>query len=175
MRGVAESLPLPDRGVDAALAVLTVHHWRDVAAGVAQLRWVAARRVVVLTWDQDVFDDFWLVREYLTAGGAVSSADAVPMATLLGLLPGARVEPVLVPHDCTDGFGAAFWRPPEAYLDPAVRAGISLLAKADPAQLAKGLARLTRDVASGAWAREHPDLVDRASYDAGYRLVVAEL
>lgn len=173
VRGVAESLPLPDRCVDAALAVLTVHHWSDVAAGVAQLRRVAARRVVVLTWDQDVFDDFWLVRDYLPAGGAVSAADAVPMATLLGLLPGARVERVLVPHDCTDGFGAAFWRRPEAYLDPAVRAGISLLAKADPTLLADGLQRLARDVGSG--AREHAELVDRASYDAGYRLVVAEL
>ena len=32
------------------------------------------------------------------------------------------VEPVPVPADCTDGFTAAYWRRPDAYLDEAVRA-----------------------------------------------------
>ena len=56
----AEALPLADASVDAALAVLTIHHWRDLEAGIAELRRVARRRVVVLTWDKDVTSDFWL-------------------------------------------------------------------------------------------------------------------
>lgn len=32
----AEHLPLRDRCADAALAVLTIHHWSDVAAGIAE-------------------------------------------------------------------------------------------------------------------------------------------
>ena len=123
VRGTAEALPLRDGSVDAALAVLTVHHWTDVEAGIAELRRVARKRIVILTWDQSVFRDFWLVREYLPAAAAVSAGHAVPVARLVKLLCGARVEPVLVPHDCTDGFGAAFWRRPDAYLDPGVRAG----------------------------------------------------
>ena len=39
-----------------------------------------------------------------------------------------EVQRLLVPHDCVDGFGAAFWARPEAYLDPAVQANISELA-----------------------------------------------
>jgi SAM-dependent methyltransferase len=173
VRGRAEALPLRGGSVDAALAVLTVHHWSDLEAGIAELRRVARRRVVILTWDQAVFCEFWLVREYLPAAAAVSAGHAVPVSRLVGLLPGARVEPVLVPHDCTDGFGAAYWRRPEAYLDPGVRAGISMLAQADPRALADGLSALAADLGSGAWRERHRELSELDRLDAGYRLVVS--
>src|SRR5437764_11321426 len=34
----AELLPFPDRRFDVAMAILTVHHWTDVEAGIAELR-----------------------------------------------------------------------------------------------------------------------------------------
>jgi SAM-dependent methyltransferase len=173
VRGTAEALPLSDDSVDAALAVLTVHHWTDVEAGIAELRRVARRRVVILTWDQSVFGEFWLVREYLPVAAAVSAGHTVPVSRLVDLLGGARVEPVLVPHDCTDGFGAAFWRRPEAYLDPTVRAGISMLAQADPRELADGLWALAADLDSGAWHERHRELAALDRLDAGYRLIVS--
>jgi SAM-dependent methyltransferase len=173
VRGVAEALPLRDGAVDAALAVLTVHHWTDVEAGIAELRRVARRRIVILTWDQSVFGEFWLVREYLPAAAAVSGSHAVPVGRLVELLPGARVEPVPVPHDCTDGFGAAFWRRPAAYLDPGVRAGISMLAQADPRELVDGLSALAADLDSGAWHERHRELTTLDRLDAGYRLIVS--
>jgi len=37
VRAIAESLPFPADSFDAALAVLTVHHWRDAAQGLAEL------------------------------------------------------------------------------------------------------------------------------------------
>lgn len=175
MRGVAEALPLGDGAVDAALASLTVHHWSDVAAGVAEMRRVARHRIVVLTWDQDVFESFWLVREYLPAAGAVARRQARSTAAIRDLLPGAQVLTVPVPHDCVDGFGAAFWRRPQAYLDPAVRPCISMLALADPAALERGLRALRADIDSGRWDDEHADLLAATELDAGYRLVVAEL
>ncbi len=85
---------------------------------------------------------------------------------------GAKVEVVPIPWDCRDGFFSAFWRRPEAYLDPAVRAGISTLAKRGEDQLAEGLARLRADLESGAWARRHADLLERDELDLGYRLLV---
>ncbi|TWF78224.1 ubiquinone/menaquinone biosynthesis C-methylase UbiE [Pseudonocardia hierapolitana] len=173
VRGAAEALPLSDGSVDAALAVLTVHHWTDVEAGIAELRRVARQRVVILTWDQSVLRDFWLVREYLPAAAAVSAGHAVPVSRLAELLSGARVEPVLVPHDCTDGFGAAFWRRPEAYLDPRVRAGISMLAQADPSELVDGLSALAADLDSGVWHERHHGLSTLDRLDAGYRLIVS--
>lgn len=173
VKGVAEALPLRDGSVDAALAVLTVHHWTDVEAGIAELRRVARKRIVILTWDQSVLREFWLVREYLPAAAAVSGDHAVPIGRLVELLSGARVEPVLVPHDCADGFGAAFWRRPEAYLDPGVRAGISMLAQADPRELVDGLSALAADLDSGAWHERHHELLTLDRLDAGYRLIVS--
>lgn len=176
VRATAEALPLDDGCVDAALAVLTVHHWSDVDAGIAELRRVARQRIVILTWDQTAMvDDFWLLRDYLPAAAAVSAGHAVPIAHLLELLPGSRVEPVLVPHDCTDGFGAAFWRRPEAYLDPAVRAGISMLAQGESGDLVDGLAALAADLKSGFWRERNRDLLGLEWFDAGYRLIVSQL
>lgn len=94
------------------------------------------------------------------------------MSRLVDLLPGARVEPVPVPHDCIDGFAAAFWRRPEAYLDPTVRAGISLLARAGEPALADGLTRLSADLDSERWHERHADLLDLDNIDAGYRLLI---
>jgi hypothetical protein len=67
---------------------------------------------------------------------------------------------------------SAFWRRPEAYLDPSVRAGISSLAKRSEAELADGLARLRADIDTGAWARRHADLLRLDELDLGYRLLI---
>jgi SAM-dependent methyltransferase len=175
IRGAAESLPFADDSFDAALAVLTVHHWSDLAAGLAELRRVA-RRVVVLHWDSEVTARFWLVREYLPEIAVWEAAQAPPLQALADALggergPAADVRPVPVPHDCTDGFLGAFWRRPEAYLDPTVRAGMSsLTALADRA--GPGLQRLADDLANGAWQARHAELLDLCELDVGYRLLV---
>jgi SAM-dependent methyltransferase len=64
VRAVAETLPFADATFDATLAVLTVHHWSNLGAGLAELRRVS-RWPVVLTWDQAVFARFWLATGYL--------------------------------------------------------------------------------------------------------------
>ena len=82
-----------------------------------------------------------------------------------------EVQPLPVPHDCTDGFLGAFWRRPEAYLDPAVRAGMSsMTALAD--RTGPGLGRLADDLAGGAWQARHAGLLDLGELDVGYRLLV---
>ena len=75
-----------------------------------------------------------------------------------------------VPHDCTDGFVGAYWRRPEAYLDPGVRGAMSTFSKLGDAE--PGLARLHRDLADGTWRRRHADLLDLEELDLGYRLVI---
>lgn len=174
VQAVAEALPLRDKCVDAAMAILTVHHWSDVAAGIGELRRVARRRIVILTWDQAVIQNFWLLGEYLPEAGRINGALYVPVDQLVELLGGARVETVPVPHDCTDGFGAAYWRRPEAYLDPTVRAGISMLAYAGDSALADGLTRLADDLRSGEWRAQHVDLLEQEQLDAGYRLLISD-
>jgi SAM-dependent methyltransferase len=175
VQATAEALPLQNKCVDAAMALLTVHHWADVAAGIAQLRRVTRRRIVLFTWDQTVLRNFWLLSEYLPDAAAISDAHAVPIDKLVELLGGADVQSVPVPDDCTDGFGAAYWRRPEAYLDPTVRACISMLAQAGDVALTDGLAHLAADLRSGQWRQQHSDLLEQAHLDVGYRLLISDL
>ncbi|GAA3148329.1 class I SAM-dependent methyltransferase [Streptomyces echinatus] len=175
VRAVAERLPVRDHAADAAMALLTIHHWTDPEAGIRELRRAARRRVLVLTWDQQVFRErFWLVREYLPEAAAFDDTRAVPTDRLLDLLGGGRVETVGIPHDCVDGFGAAYWRRPHAYLDPHVRAGISMLAQPGDDVLAPGLSRLAADLADGSWHARHAGLLTLDTIDVGYRLLVAD-
>ncbi len=78
-----------------------------------------------------------------------------------------------MPADCEDGFYAAYWARPEAYLDPTVRAGISCCALLDQALVEERIARLAGDLASGAWDERHPGLRDQPQLDVGYRLVIS--
>ena len=170
----AEALPFADASFDAAMAVLTLHHWSDYGAGCAELRRVARDRVVVLSWDPAYVERLWLGPEYLPRIMDEDAAGFPSLAAQAAALD-AEVEVVPVPWDCRDGFMSAFWRRPEAYLDPAVRAGISTLARRTEEELAEGLARLRADLESGAWARRHADLLERDELDLGYRLLVARL
>ncbi|GGW99886.1 methyltransferase type 11 [Streptomyces malachitofuscus] len=175
VRAVAEHLPLPVDAADAVMALLTIHHWSDLAAGLRELRRVARRRVVILTWDQRVFRErFWLVRDYLPEAAAFDETRATPIDRLVDLLGGGRQEPVRIPHDCVDGFAAAYWRRPHLYLDPQVRAGISMLAQTGDDVLAPGLARLGADLTTGRWHARYADLLTLDTIDLGYRLVVSE-
>src|SRR5580765_5569950 len=120
----AESLPFGDQSFDAAMAFATVHHWPDPIAGLREMRRVA-RRVVVFTCDtteESWRGRFWLTRDYLPE----IAASPIGLATELANAIGAKIEPVLIPWDCTDGFFEAYWRRPEAYLQDDVRRGISL-------------------------------------------------
>jgi SAM-dependent methyltransferase len=171
----AEALPLADNAADAVMALLTAHHWTDLEAGIAELRRVARRRIVIFTWDQRLMRKFWLVDEYLPEAAAFDDGRAIPIDRLRELLGGARVEPVPVPHDCVDGFGAAYWRRPEIYLDPVVRAGVSLLAQTGEDVIRPGIERLAADLDSGRWRERHESLLSLDEFDAGYRLVIADV
>jgi len=170
----ADRIPLPDKSVDAALAVLTIHHWSELEAGLAEMRRVA-RRAVILTWDMEAAREFWLLRDYLPALTRADEQRSIPIDWLCETLGGnTRVVPVLIPHDCTDGFQAAFWRRPEAYLDPLVRAGISTFSLVEESDIAEGLERLLDDLRTGTWHEKYAALLEQDEADMAYRLVIAE-
>ncbi len=174
VRALAEALPFADGAFESALAVLTVHHWSDLTRGLGEMRRVARRRAVVLTWDQDVWESFWLIREYLPCIRDLDRPRAIPIRDLVSILGGARVVAVPIPHDCVDGMHGAFWRRPEAYLDPRVRAGISTYALMSAADRERGLRALAADLESGSWQERHGQFLELDALDLGYRLVVAE-
>jgi len=176
VQGVVETLPFGGRSFDAVMGILTVHHWEEWRRGMAEVRRVARRRVVLLVSDQDVWEDFWLGRDYIPALIELDRARFVPIPDILSALGGsARVELVPVPRDCLDGFTGAFWARPEAYLDPRVRAGMSTFGVLGPERTADGLRRLAADLSSGEWDRRYGHLREQDTIDLGYRLVVAEL
>jgi SAM-dependent methyltransferase len=175
VQAVAEQLPIDTNTVDAALAVLTIHHWSDLDRGIAEMVRIARHRVVVFTWDDAVFQQFWLLREYLPAAAETDTRLAVPLTRVGELLGRPVVLPVPVPHDCIDGFGGAYWRRPQAYLEPTVQAGMSMLALTPEALLHDGLSRLRTDLASGEWENRHTDLLNEPYLDLGYRLLIANI
>jgi SAM-dependent methyltransferase len=169
--GTAESLPFEDQSFDAAMAFATVHHWQDPIAGVREMRRVA-RRVVVFTCDttdRSWRRRFWLTRDYLPE----VAASRVGLATELARAIGARMEPVLIPWDCADGFFEAFWRRPEAYLDENVRRGISVWGSVGRDVEQRAVSRLRDDLESGRWAERNRDLLDLEAAELGLRLLIA--
>ena len=172
VNGVGEALPFADGTFDAALAVLTIHHWSDLARGLAELRRVA-RRQVVFFFEPLATHGFWALDYFPEALALASEQQAPGEADLRGHLDVREVHRVAVPPDCTDGFGAAYWCRPEAYLDPDVQAGMSWLAQLSEADRARGSERLARDLASGEWERRNGHLRTLADFDGGYRIVMA--
>jgi SAM-dependent methyltransferase len=170
--GVAGALPFADGAFDAAMTVLSLHHWPEQRAGLDELRRVAGRQVV-LTFEPSMHSAFWVVSDYLPE--VVELPGSRPLAAdVVAEHLGGRVEVVPVPADCQDGFFTAFWKRPEAYLDPVVRAGISACSQLPAEVVDRAMARLAADLADGSWAARHADLLDRDEIDGGYRLVVAD-
>jgi SAM-dependent methyltransferase len=174
VRAVAEHLPFPSQSFDAGLALLTVHHWVNPPAGLAELRRVT-RRQVVLTWDQQITAEFWLVRDYLPQIAELDRTLACLTVVARELAHGTDdliIRPVPVPHNCVDGFLGAYWRRPETYLRPAVRAAMSGIALLDQDVVTAACRRLYADLATGRWHDRNGHLLDRTEYDIGYRLVL---
>jgi SAM-dependent methyltransferase len=171
VEGSADALPFANGSFDATMAVLTDHHWPDRAGGLRELRRVARKRSVLFTFDPAYVDAFWLTRDYIPGFRDLPGMTIEEIALHFGA---TRIEPVPVAHDWEDGFLFAFWRRPEAYLDPVVRANISVFSRLDEAEVAGFAARLRADLDSGAWARRNADVLAADELDGGYRLLVAE-
>ena len=166
----AESLPFEDQSFDAAMAIATIHHWPDPIAGLREMQRVA-RRVVVFTNDASDPDRFWLNRDYLPEHADLWAGR--PSLTELASAIGARMEPVLIPWDCADGFYEAYWRRPEAYLDDHVRRGMSVWARVGPDAEQRAVRSLRDDLASGRWAERNRDLADLEAAELDSRLLIA--
>ena len=169
VRAAADALPFHDKSFDAAMAVLSDHHWPDAIAGLREMARVA-RRVVVFQWDAECVDLAWLTRDYLPEFRELRAP--VPLVERAAAI-GARMEVVPIPWDCQDGFFHAFWRRPEAYLREDVRRGSSIWGRIGPEAEARAVAALRADLESGAWHERNAELLELDEYDLGYRLLVA--
>lgn len=173
VRASAENMPFADDEFDAAMAVLTIHHWTNAREGLAEMRRIS-RRQVIFTFDPDFCDSLWLVRDYLPEIAKFEHRRAIPIRRIIDSLNNVSVETVEIPFDCSDGFQGAYWRRPSEYLQADVRAAISTLMQLPQDIVSRALRRLSQDLQSGEWQRRYNHLIERESLDLGYRLVVVQ-
>jgi SAM-dependent methyltransferase len=172
VHGVAEHLPFDDSSFDAAMAMVTVHQWPDLRAGLHEMRRVARGPVVVLTFDGAALDRFWLadyVPELIEA-----ERRRYPDPRLIGRIlgEGAVVRAVPVAHDCADGFTEAYFARPEAFLLEATRRSQSAWGFLDEGVEDRFVHRLRRDLESGVWDEHYGALRHQETFDGALRLVV---
>ncbi len=175
IRAYADPLPLRDRSVDAALAVLSVHHWDDARErGVRELRRVARDAVVILTFDAAVWRKLWLVTDYFPELGALDG-DIFPSPERIACWLGGDVtiEPVPLARDTPDWMLGSYWAHPERVFDADARAAASGFARMPPAVIERVVTALGRDLADGTWDSRYGELRALEDYDVGLRLIVA--
>ncbi len=167
----AEELPFEDRSFDAAMAVLTVHHWADLGAGLAELRRVSRERLVIVTFDPEALTELWIPRDYFPEMLALKRRAGATSVALAEQLAGATIEPIPVPRDCTDLFFAALWARPEKLFDEEVLKPMWVWQSISEEARRSGRERLRADLESGAWEERYGHLRELPSLDVGLRLV----
>jgi SAM-dependent methyltransferase len=175
LRASAGELPLRDDSVDAAMALVTVHHWDDeLERGVRELRRVARDSVVILTYDPRVSGEMWLMADYLPEAAELDRRTFPAPELLAGWLGGeTRIDTVPIRRDTPDWMIGSFWAHPGRVLDERARAATSGFARMDPAVVERVVNEVRRDLESGAWDERHGHLRKLDEFDAGLRLVVS--
>jgi SAM-dependent methyltransferase len=169
----ADSLPFDDGAFAAGLAVLTIHHWPDLEAGLGELRRVCRDRVAVMTADPAALKALW-VAAYSPEFHAVESRRHPPLDRIAEA-PGREIDvrSVVIPRECSDGFADAFYGRPEAMLDPEVRRAQSAWSFVSERDQQRFVDRLSADLSSGAWDEQHGHLRGLPQLEASMRLVIA--
>jgi len=171
----AESLPFEDDSFDAALAVLTAHHWADLNAGLSEMLRVARQRVVMVTFDSEALEDLWITADYFPEMLDLRRPSGASSRDLVTMLPTATSSPLPVPQDCTDHFFAALWARPELLFDEEVVRPMWVWQSISEESRRAGKERLAADLKSGAWEERYGQLRGMDELDVGLRLVVSEL
>ncbi|KXS13329.1 methylase [Gonapodya prolifera JEL478] len=171
---VAEELPFADGEFDAAMAIFTIHQWKNLEKGLAEVRRVTKGPVVMLTQDPDHMGEYWLA-DYAPELIARETKRMPPLSRISAGLGAGPVQVIRVrlPRDCTDGFMEAYWTRPEMWFDEGARRACSAWSFIDQAGQQDILEKLKADLDSGEWDRKHGHLREQESYESSLVLVVA--
>ncbi|MGH7825510.1 MAG: class I SAM-dependent methyltransferase [Candidatus Binatia bacterium] len=172
----AEAIPLPTGSIAAAIGIFSFHHFRDPAAGLAEMARVSrGGSVLLFTFDPREAGNFWL-SEYFADVWRAAFSVFPPIAEVSDMVSastkaGTTIHSFELPHDLVDCFAAAGWCRPEMYLDPSIRSCMSAFAVADIDAVAQGIRVLTTDLESGLWDKRYRQLRSLERLDVGYRFV----
>jgi hypothetical protein len=173
INAVAQNLPFDDRSVDASMALLTVHQWGTFELGLRELRRVTRGPVVILTFDADALDQFWL-GDYVPDLIAFAQKRYPAIDIIRACLGGAStIEAVPIPHNCLDGFAESYYGRPERFLEHAVRQAQSAWGFVTEADREKAVIKLRDDLQSGTWDENYGKLRELPQYEGALRLIVA--
>jgi SAM-dependent methyltransferase len=174
VRATAAELPLRDASVDAAMAVLTIHHWDEGRErGVREMRRVARGPVVIVTIDAEVSGRMWLMADYLTEVGELDRRIFPRIEQLAQWLGGrTQVDAIPVSRDTPDGSLLSFWAHPERVLDRGARDATSGFARMSPVVVDRVVSHVDRDLRNGTWDARYGHLRALDAFDAGLRIVV---
>jgi len=173
--GGAYPLPLEDRSMDAAMAILTIHHWDDdQERGVKEMRRVARGPVVILSFDPEVSARMWLMADYFPEVAELDRRTLPGPDTLARWLGGnVTVHEVPIARDTPDWSLGSFWAHPERVLDAQARNATSGFARMAPEVVNRVVEAVARDLQDGTWDARHGHLRELDEYDVGLRLLVA--
>ena len=167
----ADALPFENKYFSHTMTILSMHHWHNRAKAFEEINRVTTDKFVAITWFPNLAD-FWLTKDYFPEILKIDSA-IFPSLNEIELAFGTiETKPLLIPKDCIDGFLAAYWARPEAYLDATVRASISTFSKIS--NLDSGLSQLAQDLKSGQWLAKYGRLLSQDWLDVGYRIVTVD-
>ncbi|MFT5450906.1 MAG: SAM-dependent methyltransferase [Enterobacterales bacterium] len=168
----AECLPFEDECFSHSMTILSMHHWKNRKKAFAEIKRVTRDRFVAVTWDPDSAP-FWLSRDYFPEIHDIDKSIYPKLSEFEDSFKNVGVSVLNIPANCADGFLAAYWKRPEAYLDELVRANISTFSKIS--DYSKGFAQLQNDIHSGKWESRNKELSEIEFFDAGYRLITVDL
>jgi SAM-dependent methyltransferase len=167
----ADSLPFDDKSFDAAMMVLTIHHWPDLKKGLQEVKRVTRDKIVILTYDPEQLDVFWNTH-YFPELIEVERRRYPPLSRIGEHLEcPIHISKIAIPLDCSDGFQEAFYGRPEAFLDRDVRNAQSAWGFLDEATHAECVERLRADLASGRWDELYGAHRTMARFVGAYRVV----
>jgi SAM-dependent methyltransferase len=175
VRASAESLPFGDGSFDAAMTVLSAHHWGDLGAGLREMRRVARLRVLIVTFDSEALETLWITADYFPEMLRLQRPSGAGSRDLVAALPGATSSPVPVPRDCADHFFAALWARPELLFEEEIVRPMWVWQGISEESRRQGRERLAADLADGTWERRYGHLRALDELDVGLRLVTCEL
>ena len=158
INATAESIPLDDQSVDAAMAILTVHHWPDQFKGLNEIRRVTRGPIVIMTFDSASATEFWMF-DYCPEMKLVEEKRYGPIQNLIQILEEPyQITEVPVPVDCTDKFQVALYARPEEFLNPEVRKSQSAWKFLPAGAEDKFLESLSAELGNGEWDRKYGHL-----------------
>lgn len=168
----AEQLPLSDKCVDAAMASITIHQWTDLKQGLREMRRVTRGPIVILAFDPDRLDRYWLYHYVPELLAIERKRDPTIRAVCEGLGGRSEVRSVAVPIDCTDGFSEAYYARPERFLDESARKSQSAWGFLAPEVERRFVETLSRELASGEWDRKFGSWRRLPTFDGSLCLIV---